>query len=213
MSSPRQRRKLRTRQAVMDAALAMVRENGPHGLSLRAVAKRVDYSPAALYEYFGSKDALIGALCNEGMQRFDAALRSVPVDEDNPQAYFVQIGLQYIAFAEANPEHFRLMFDRIGTNTELHLGPPKETEQDTFWMVMAEAVRLNIAAGHFKVKQPGEEKAITLGLWQLVHGMAILQITMFRATGEKMTDLHIYNLKTLYDGYVAGNHFASNPTE
>ncbi len=199
--SPRERRKARTRQAVMQAALEMVRENGPNGLSLRAVAKRVDYSPAALYEYFGSKDELMDALCLEGYQRFTAYLQSVPVDAADPATYLVNVGLKYIDFAIANPEHFRLIFDRIGENVRGTIGPSGSEEDDSAWNVLINAVRMNVAAGNFKAETDDDVMGIALGCWQMVHGMAIMQITIFAGNEDAMRMLNEQTLRKLQVGY------------
>ena len=49
----------RTQQAILDAARAIIHEQGPDKLSMRAIADRIDYSPAGLYEYYGSKEEII----------------------------------------------------------------------------------------------------------------------------------------------------------
>lgn len=52
--------------SVRTAALAHLQEDGPSGLSLRAVARDVGISPAGLYRYFDGRDALLTMLISEG---------------------------------------------------------------------------------------------------------------------------------------------------
>lgn len=52
----------RTRQAILDAALALFAEKGYFGTSLRDIAQAVGVSESALYNYFSGKDALFSAL-------------------------------------------------------------------------------------------------------------------------------------------------------
>jgi AcrR family transcriptional regulator len=52
----------RTRQAILDAALALFSENGYFGTSLRDVARAVGVRESALYNYFPGKEALFEAL-------------------------------------------------------------------------------------------------------------------------------------------------------
>jgi AcrR family transcriptional regulator len=75
MMQPRERRFQRTRQAILDAALAIIREEGPAALNMRALAERSDYSAAGLYEYFGGKDEIIAAVCQEGHDRLASHMR------------------------------------------------------------------------------------------------------------------------------------------
>jgi AcrR family transcriptional regulator len=35
---------------------------------MRAIADRIDYSPASLYGYFGGKDEIIAAVCDEAFE-------------------------------------------------------------------------------------------------------------------------------------------------
>ena len=62
MTAPRTKRHLRTKQAILDAARQIIAEEGPAALSMRALADRIDYSAAGLYEYFGSKEEIIAAV-------------------------------------------------------------------------------------------------------------------------------------------------------
>ena len=52
----------RTRQAILDAALALFAEKGYFGTSLRDVAGAVGIRESALYNYFAGKEALFEAL-------------------------------------------------------------------------------------------------------------------------------------------------------
>ena len=52
-------RRARTRQKLLEATLAVIREGGLHGVSLDAVAKRVGVTKGAIYDNFESKDAMI----------------------------------------------------------------------------------------------------------------------------------------------------------
>lgn len=48
-----------SRRAILDAALALIRERGVEAVSLRDVAAAVQTGPASLYAYFGSRDELL----------------------------------------------------------------------------------------------------------------------------------------------------------
>ena len=52
--SPAERRRLRVRGAILDAAEKVFAEEGETGLSIRRIADEIDYSPAAIYKYFSS---------------------------------------------------------------------------------------------------------------------------------------------------------------
>lgn len=69
-------RQLRT---LLDAARALVAEEGIEALSLAALARRVGLSRPSLYEYFRSKDDLVAAILEEELPRW-AALVERAVD-------------------------------------------------------------------------------------------------------------------------------------
>lgn len=64
------------------AARALLAEDGPRGLTIRAVAERAGYVAGSVYSYFPSKEALLAALVVDEMDRLVQALRAAPVDLD-----------------------------------------------------------------------------------------------------------------------------------
>lgn len=48
-----------SRQSIVDAALALIRERGVDAVALRHVAEQVDTGPASLYAYFANRDVLL----------------------------------------------------------------------------------------------------------------------------------------------------------
>jgi AcrR family transcriptional regulator len=60
--APKQARSLETVKIIVEAAARILEERGHDGFSTNAVADRAGVSIGSLYQYFPSKDALIGAL-------------------------------------------------------------------------------------------------------------------------------------------------------
>src|SRR4030081_1505419 len=56
------------RRAILDAARDLFVSEGYQNVSIRKVAERIEYSPAAIYGYFSSKDDLFFALAEEGFR-------------------------------------------------------------------------------------------------------------------------------------------------
>jgi AcrR family transcriptional regulator len=111
-----------TRRAILDAALALFIENGYEHVSMRNIAGRVEYSPAALYGYFASKDEIFYALAEEGYRllgakQFTAASSDDPLDDVRSTAW------RLYEFSREQPEYFALVFldrrvPRIGQDFE-----------------------------------------------------------------------------------------------
>src|ERR1039457_2395321 len=61
--SRRERNRLSTIEEIKTLARRQLAEQGPGGLSLRAIARQMGTAPSALYTHFASYEDLLGALC------------------------------------------------------------------------------------------------------------------------------------------------------
>lgn len=169
--SPRRRK---TREAILKASRKIVRTEGIDGLSLRKVAGRIGYTATAIYEYFPSKQALVGELCAQADRRLAdylaAVSESLPID-----AQLVELGMAYLRFAVDNPEEFLILFSTPNPPRE---GPPPQEREGSF-SYLHQAVRAGIASGVF---DPGDLDpfSVSYAAWAFVHGMATLRLTALR---------------------------------
>ena len=62
------------RRKILDAATELFVAEGYHNVSIRKIADRIEYSPAALYSYFPGKDDIFFALAEEGFRALAAAV-------------------------------------------------------------------------------------------------------------------------------------------
>jgi AcrR family transcriptional regulator len=67
MATPRERRRLQTREEILDAALAVMTEQGVAALNLTEVARRVGLRQPSLYQYFSSRTEVYDGLFERGM--------------------------------------------------------------------------------------------------------------------------------------------------
>ncbi|ESW61437.1 MAG: TetR family transcriptional regulator [Rhodobacter sp. CACIA14H1] len=100
------------RQALVEAALALIAERGPAGFTLSEAAKRADVTPAAVYRHFAGRDDLIAEVARQGYDIF-AALMEFAYDGGKPSALaaFEATGRAYLAFARKYPGHYMAMFE------------------------------------------------------------------------------------------------------
>lgn len=80
MPPPRSDRQQATVDALLDAALAHLRERGDDGLTVRSVAERAGVTHTTGYAYFSSRDHLIASLYLRQVQAADAPT----IDPDAP---------------------------------------------------------------------------------------------------------------------------------
>ena len=67
-----------TGRAILDAARDLFVAEGYQNVSIRKIAERIEYSPAAIYSYFPSKDDIFLALAEEGFRMLFAVGRVRP---------------------------------------------------------------------------------------------------------------------------------------
>jgi len=109
----------RTRQAILDAALALFAEKGYFGTSLRDVAKAVGVRESALYNYFAGKEALFEALLSA-----ESAIKSE----------------QLSAILDAPADDGRAVLERLATFALDRFIQPRQ--QQLFRILMSDGMRL-----------------------------------------------------------------------
>jgi len=196
MLSPRERRYYKTKEAILQAARELITEKGPDGLSLRELARRIDYSPSGLYEYFASKDDIVIAVCAEGLSLLRDYLNRAPADLP-PAERLLEMGLAYLDFAREHPEHFRLIFIHLSDG---QVPPVKNEMDDSPYQILLQAVQATIDAGEFTIKTDFTVEEIAFSLWALVHGMAMLEQTYLRHVQTDLIPLYRRTLQVFGAG-------------
>ena len=95
--------------AILDAARQLFLVEGYANVSIRKIAERIEYSPAAIYSYYASKDDIFLALANEGFHRLAAKVHDAMVTGD-PLENVRACWWAFYEFAKEEPEYFLLMF-------------------------------------------------------------------------------------------------------
>lgn len=102
------------REALIEAALNLIGEQGVEALSVREVARRAGVSPGAPFRHFANRTALLTAVAEQAGQRLRDAVDEVmaKTQRQAPMARFAALGRVYLAWARENPLHFRIVSDR-----------------------------------------------------------------------------------------------------
>lgn len=100
------------RRSILDAARDLFVSEGYGNVSIRKIAERIEYSPAAIYGYFPSKDDIFFALAEEGFR-----LLGDPAQSDDPALEALApldrlraIFRRFYRFSCEHPQYFALMF-------------------------------------------------------------------------------------------------------
>src|SRR5712672_3321256 len=90
-------------QRILEAAEELLLRSGPEGVSLRAVAERIEYSAAAIYGYFSTKDDLLSALAVDGFRQLnDALTRASEVSDSSPIGRLREVYWRYYEFSKTH---------------------------------------------------------------------------------------------------------------
>lgn len=104
------RRPTELQPAILDEARRVLVEQGYDQLSMRRIASAVGCTATSIYLYYRSKDDLVHALIDEGMERLHAELRSAIDGVDDPRERLERLARRYLEFGVENPEYYEVMF-------------------------------------------------------------------------------------------------------
>jgi AcrR family transcriptional regulator len=160
------------KNALIQAGIEILSDQGVKGLSLRRVAKHAGVSHTAPYAHFADKQALVAAISTEGYKRLYEQL--IQIDQEyksDPLKSLVEVAWRYILFAINDPAHFKITFSGV-IEKEKDYPAFVEISQQSFTFII-ELVRKCQAAG---ILRSGRTDLIAVHIWGAIHGLATLLI-------------------------------------
>ena len=156
--------------ATRAAAERILEREGIQGLTLRAAAREAGVSHAAPKNHFGDLAGLLSELAAVGFTRFVATMQAGVGEGDSPDRRMAGIGRGYVAFAQAHPGLFLLMFrgERLDF-TRPSLRAAVDASAGALSSAVAARSGEKVDAGLTLV-----QAASIIGPWSLVHGFAML---------------------------------------
>ncbi len=156
------------KEALIDAGISLLHDEGITGLTLRKCAAIAGVSHAAPAHHFKGLDGLIGAIAKRG---FDNFTRYMKEDRDsagtNPAAQLKGILAGYLRFAKDHPALFTLMF---GTRIDAIPDAELSDSAGAAYQVLSET------CAPFVAPDDPNPRATELLVWSLCHGYAQLRL-------------------------------------
>jgi AcrR family transcriptional regulator len=166
-------------RAILDAARDLFVAEGYNNVSIRKIAERIEYSPAAIYSYFPSKDDIFFALAEEGF-RILFAEHDRNLEPADPTDAIRNSFWRVYEFSKSHPEYYALMF--VDRNV-----PRISKDWDRFGFVREGKMRLGaviqraIDQGQFGRGTTPE--AVFVILMTAIHGAAVGRLCGRMTTG------------------------------
>jgi len=158
------------KEALIDAALALIAEKGPLGFTFAEAARSAGVSQAAPYRHFRDRDELVADVARRGFERFAAGLAQAwEGGAPDPIAAFVRVGRAYLAFARNEPAYYAAMFE-AGIPPDAH--PELRELGDRAFAILREAAE-KLCERLPKERRP-PALMVSLHVWALSHGIASL---------------------------------------
>jgi AcrR family transcriptional regulator len=176
-------------QALLEAAEAVLARDGLAGVTVRAVAAEAGVAPMGVYNRFGSKDGLIGALV---MRSFDL-LREAVADrgEPDPLERLRGAGRRYREFALSHPQHYAVIFLSRPRHDASEQPEVEEHARAAFETLVGHVV-YGIEAGAIR---PGDPVDLAQQIWSTVHGAVALELgDMILTDDPQVTYEHLLEL-------------------
>ena len=107
----REARRRSARDDILDAAWALVGDQGLAGLSLRDLARRAGITPPTVYAYFESKSAIYDAMFGQAATQL-AEEMAEPFDSDDPRELLTAGVRRFFEFCTRDPARYQLLFQR-----------------------------------------------------------------------------------------------------
>ena len=189
----RRRRELRedTRRSILDAAEALLVEDGYQRFSMRRLALRCGYTAPTIYHYFGDKRQLIDAVLEDGFQRILDRLRRVGRSADPAESVREQLDA-FVRFSLENPTHYRLL-----ALPRPEDAPPPASEHAAREQLESPLAAL-LRAG--RLRAASVDEAVQC-LWVVLHGVISLRTNS--PDSRWMENLESFALDTLLRGLIA----------
>jgi AcrR family transcriptional regulator len=191
---------------IRTVALQLFGRHGYRGVSMRAIAKELQWSATALYRYYQNKEALLAAVRAEGFRELGEILAGIRSAGSPPMEVADSAIRAYLQFAMEQSNLYRLMY-------ELDQGQIDEQEAVARCRRTAFAEAVGIAEDILEdANMTGDPNEMAHLFWVGAHGLAALAVAQQLDLGKRYEQLITPVVQTLIQG-IATVNLGANPEE
>ena len=156
------------RAELLELAESELELHGYEALSLRDLAVSLGVSRAAPYRHFESKNALLLALAENGVEQLGQRYQSARDLAGGPSERLRAACQAYLDFAEERPQLFRLIFV---SDADWEAALPADVEATSAFGIFEQLVSENLG-----VLDAEEKRNAAVVCWCVIHGFAMLRM-------------------------------------
>ncbi|MDG1824880.1 MAG: helix-turn-helix domain containing protein [Henriciella sp.] len=178
LHTPAERRRLKVREMILSAAERVFAREGAEGLSIRRLAQAIDYSPAAIYKYFGSKDELVDELKESFFELLLIDVHEI-FDSAKPFAQRARACVgTYVEIAADKPHHYSAAFTGQAVQNGIDVDDPEfeNSMKGKAFMVLKSMIEEGVENGTFRKEIDPTLSAKSV--WASMHGLAMMMAHM-----------------------------------
>ncbi|TAE29128.1 MAG: TetR/AcrR family transcriptional regulator [Candidatus Kapaibacterium sp.] len=167
----REREREELREQILDVAMSILTKEGYEAVTIRRIADEVEYTPGALYSYFGDKEEIIFALVVRASKKLNALFLSLEEALPHPLERLWATGRAYMRFAMEHPVEYDLMF--IMSAPIQKMAECDFNETHTAFRLLRKTVEECMKQGFLP---RADADAAAFAMWSFVHGSVSLMI-------------------------------------
>lgn len=99
----------RSKQQILEAALSLFAHQGFHNTTISQIARKAGVSKGLIYNYFSSKEDLVGGIIEEAMETGEEIMETIKDPQLDPRIAVNQSIDHIFALVKQNPQYWRML--------------------------------------------------------------------------------------------------------
>lgn len=167
----KERHKEDLKKDILTAAKQLFTEKGFEATSIRAIAEKIEYSPATIYLYYKDKNEIVHALHQDGFNLLMEYFSTI--DFSQPAfARLIALGRAYMQFAFEHPDVYTLIFSMKEPMQHVTDCEEEWHEGNHAFSLLIKTVDGCKEEGYFKDL---ESVGLAFMIWSSMHGLCTLR--------------------------------------
>lgn len=167
----KERHKEDLKKDILSAAKELFTTKGFEATSIRAIAEKIEYSPATIYLYYKDKNEIVHALHQDG---FNLLLKHFSKIDFTMSAFdrLIALGKSYMEFAALHPDVYKLIFSMKEPMQHVTDCEKEWHEGDQAFTLLLKTVEACQQEGYFKKL---DSIGMAFMIWSAMHGLCTLK--------------------------------------